>query len=151
MVQSFQVGRGGANGLQVLSEDSERVICRGVNPGTVRNAVLVVVPAAEHPSAAILDRLTHEFGLKDELDAAWAVRPIELNRERGRPTLVLEDPGGEPLARLLGSPLEVERFLTLAIGIAAALGKVHQRGLIHKDLKPANILVGTADGHARLT
>ena len=89
--------------------------------------------------------------MKDELDAAWAVRPIELNGERDRPTPVLEDPGGEPLARLLGSPLEMELFLTLAIGIAGALGKVHQRGLIHKDLKPANILVGSADGHVRLT
>jgi PAS domain S-box-containing protein len=151
LVHSFQIGAGGANGLQVLSEDSERLFCRGVTTGAVRTAVLVVVPAAEQPSRAILDRLAHEFGLKDELDAAWAVRPIELNREHGRPTLVLEDPGGEPLARLLGSPLEVERFLTLAIGIATALGRVHQRGLIHKDIKPANILVGSADGHVRLT
>ena len=36
--------------------------------------------------------------------------------------LVLEDPGGEPLDGLLGGPMEVERFLRLAIGIAAALG-----------------------------
>jgi hypothetical protein len=52
--------------------------------------------------------------------------PIELNRERGRPALVLEDPGGEPLARRLGAPLEVEHFLTLTIGIATALGKAHE-------------------------
>ena len=55
--------------------------------------------------------------------------------------LVLEDPGGEPLHRLLGAPMEVGRFLRLAIGIAMALGKLHQRGLVHKDIKPANILV----------
>ena len=51
--------------------------------------------------------------------------------------LILEDPGGEPLDRLLGQPMELTRFLCFAVGLAAALGKLHQRGLIHKDIKPA--------------
>lgn len=143
------VGGHRVNRLQILSEDSERVFCRGVNSAGA--AVLVVVPPAEQPSPAIFDHFAHEFGLKDELDAAWAVRPIELNRELSRPTLVLEDSGGEPLAPLLGSPLELELSLTLAIGITTALGKLHQHGLIHKDIKPANIVVGCADGRVRLT
>ena len=75
-----------------------------------------------------------------------------LERGSGRTMLlVLEDPGGEPLARLLGSPLDVGGFLALAIGAATAIGKLHQRGLIHKDIKPANIVVHCADGHVRLT
>ena len=105
-----------------------------------RSAMLAVFPAAEHPSPSSLVHL----GLKDELGRAWAVRPLELVRERGRTMLVLEDPGGEPLERLLGAPMEMGRFLRLAIGIAAALGKLHQRGLVHKDIKPANILVDCA-------
>ena len=47
--------------------------------------------------------------------------------------------------------MEVERFLRLAIGIVTALGKAHQRGIVHKDIKPANILVDCADGRTRLT
>jgi serine/threonine protein kinase len=65
--------------------------------------------------------------------------------------LLLQDPGGEPLDRLLGQPMELTRFLRLAVGLAAALGKLHHQGLIHKDIKPANILVDFARGAVWLT
>ena len=138
---------------QVLWEDGERVFSRGwrLDDNGNRLAVLLVAPAADHPSRSRLDRLTHEYELKDELDGAWAVRPLALMRDAGRTVLVLDDPGGEPLDRLLGGPMEVGRFLRLAIAVTSALGKLHQRGLIHKDIKPANILVDCADGHVRLT
>src|SRR6266571_1486631 len=76
------------------------------------------------------ERVFHEYELKDELHGGWAVRPLDLVRNAGTTMLVLEDAGGEPLDRLLGAPMEVGRFLRLAIGIAAALGKLHQRGLV---------------------
>jgi len=112
--------------------------------------VLSISPAAEHSTPGSLDRLAHEFDLKDDLESAWAVRPLELLREAGRTLLVLEDPGGEPLSTLLGPPMELGRALRIAIGIVTALGKVHQRGLVHKDIKPANILVN-ANSEVRLT
>jgi serine/threonine protein kinase len=46
--------------------------------------------------------------------------------------------------------MEIARFLRLAIRIVAALGHVHSRRLVHKDVKPANILVNTARDQARL-
>jgi PAS domain S-box-containing protein len=139
--------------FRVLWEDGDRIFCRG-HRGSAdgdRDTVLAVLPATEHPTPASLDRLAHEYGLKDELDAAWAVRPLELVRERGRTMLVLEDPGSEPLGRLLGAPLELGRFLRLASGITSALGKAHRRGLVHKDIKPANILVNSMTGEVKLT
>ncbi|HWZ72166.1 MAG TPA: serine/threonine-protein kinase PknK, partial [Casimicrobiaceae bacterium] len=138
--------------LQVVWEDGERIFCRGLRASADRNhsAVLVVVPA-EPATPATLDRFAHEYGLRDELDGAWAVRPLGLVRERGRTMLVLEDHDGEPLERLLGAPFQVGHFLHLAITIAAALGKLHRHGLIHKDIKPANILVNHTTGAVKLT
>ena len=137
----------------ILWENGERVFRRGWRPDDDgnRSAVLIVLPGADQLSRLSLDRLTHEYELKDELDGAWAARPLELVRDPGRTMLVLEDAGGEPLDRLLGAPMELGRFLLLAICIAVALGKLHQRGLVHKDVKPANILVNSATGEVRLT
>ena len=138
---------------RVLWEDGERVFCRGWRFGNDGNqsAVLIVGPAAEHPSRSSLNRLAHEYALKDELDGEWAVQPLELTNDGARPVLVLEDTGGEPLHRLLGAPMDVGGFLRLAIGVATALGKLHERGLVHKDIKPANILVNRTTGEVRLT
>ncbi len=134
-------------------EDGERVFCRGwrADADYGRNAVLAVLPAAERPHPATLDRLSHEYELRYELDAAWAARPLALTREGGRTALLLDDPGGEPLERLVGGPMELASFLRLAIGISATIGKAHQRGLVHKDVKPANIVVNCTDGLTRLT
>jgi len=140
------------NGLQTLWEDGERVISRARRRTVGGDKTLLVArPSVAPPSPASHDRLAHEFGLKDELDGAWAARPLELVREGGGTLLVLEDPGGEPLERLIGSPIAVSSAVRFAVGIAAALGKLHQRGLVHKDLKPAHILVNCTDGQPRLT
>jgi len=64
---------------------------------------------------------------------------------------VLEDPGGEFLHRLIQGPMETEQFLCIAIGLSTALGQLHNRSVIHKDLKPSNVPVDAATGHAWLT
>ena len=141
------------NRFQVLWEDDARVFCRALCPDSdaTCRAVLAVHPKAKHASSGILDRLAHEFELKDQLDGAWAMRPLGLEYDGGHPVLLLEYPGGQPLEQLLGEPMDIERFLRLAIEIARALNKVHQRGLVHKDLKPAHILVNCDDERIRFT
>jgi hypothetical protein len=149
---SSRFGAHGDNRPQVLWEDGERVFCRGESHADGNGMpMLAVLPAAEHPTPATLDRLAHEYGLREELDAAWAARPLELVRERGQTILVLEDPGGEPLARFIGPPMEMRTFLRLAVALSAALGRLHERGLIHKDIKPANVLVSSATDQVWLT
>jgi PAS domain S-box-containing protein len=111
----------------------------------------ILLVAAEETSPGCVERLEHEYALKSDLDADWAARPVALAHDHGRMTLVLEDPGGTPLDRLLGRPLDVSHFLRIAIPLAGALRHVHERGLIHKDIKPANILVESASCGVWLT
>ena len=60
---------------QVLWEDGERVFRRGWRlDDNGKRAVLLAMPAADQPSRSSLDRLTHEYELRD--DGAWAARPL---------------------------------------------------------------------------
>jgi hypothetical protein len=89
----------GDSSLRVLWEDGDCVVCRKLclHAGGHRSTVLVMRPASEHPSPATLDRLIHAYSLRDELDASWAVLPLQLVHDRGQVRLVLEDPEGMPL------------------------------------------------------
>jgi hypothetical protein len=61
--------------------------------------------------------LDHAYALRDELDSAWAARPVALERQDGRSALLMEDPGGEVLARMVGKPWDLTPFLHVAIKI----------------------------------
>src|ERR1700686_1623935 len=134
--------------LELLRKGPDFTLCRGRKNGNP-SPVLAIALTAEHPSPQSLRRLEHEYSLAAELDPAWAAKPLALTRHEGRIILILKDPGGEPLDRVLerdqGKPLDLTRVLRIAIGLAAALGQVHRRGLIHKDIKPGNVLVDDAD------
>ena len=72
--------------------------------GSGNDLAPILLAAAEETSLDCVKRLEREYALKDELDADWAARPIALTRYNDRIALVLEDPGGTPVERLLGRP-----------------------------------------------
>ncbi|MDB5041598.1 MAG: multi-sensor signal transduction multi-kinase, partial [Candidatus Eremiobacteraeota bacterium] len=122
-------------------------LCRGSGNGLTP----ILLATARDGLPAALKRLEHEYALKAELDGAWAARPVELSGHNNRMTLVLEDPGDEPLDRLIGRPLALSDVLRIAIAFARALRRVHDRGLVHKDIKPANVLVDLRSAGVWLT
>src|ERR1700758_4744604 len=144
--------------FDALGHDDECVLCRARREED-GSQVLVLAPAVQYPRPDVLKRLEHEYSLREVLDREWAVRPLALNRREGQVMLVLEDPSSAAtrLDRCLrpagirqggsdagGQPMELGRFLRLAINLAAGLDKLHRRGLIHKDINPAHILVDFA-------
>src|SRR5262249_42962047 len=135
--------------IKILWDDGEFILAR-VRYQPDRRPTLLVRPAVAHPTAASLERLEHAHALRGELDDSWAARPTELIDRRGQLALRVEDPGGQVLATLLGKAWDVEPFLRVAAGLASAVSGLHRRGLVHKDVKPSNILVDVATGEAWL-
>jgi serine/threonine protein kinase len=131
--------------LQILHEDNEFVLFRGSRKSD-RSSLLVVAPASEHPAPATLSKLEHAYALRDALDPTWAAQPVALSNHEASLMLLLKDPGGEILEQSLGHPLELTEFLRIAIGLAVALGRMHARELIHKDIKPSNVLADFTTG-----
>src|SRR5215813_6145304 len=136
--------------FEPLREDEEFILYRGHSKQPGAPSVLLLAPVSLRPALETLKKIEHEYSFRNELDPTWAVRPIILSQYKEQRVLVLEDPGGEPLNRLIQGPMEMMKFLRFAIGLATALSQLHKRALIHKDLKPANVLVDSAIGQVWL-
>src|SRR5580704_2075246 len=139
--------------LEPIRNRAEFTLYRGRQRGNPM-PLLAVAPTTEPPPPQSLRRLEHEHSLAAELEPAWAAKPLVLTRHDGRTILILADPGGEPLDHVLEQhgeqPLDLAHLLCIAINLATALGHVHERGLIHKDVRPENVLIDDA-GNVWLT
>jgi len=102
-------------------------------------------------TAQDLECLKHEYEIGKTLDSRSVVKPLALDTYRGLPALVLEDFDGESLDHGLGAPMEIERFLRLAVAIAAVVTDIHRQEIIHKDIKPQNILINLRSGEVKIT
>jgi serine/threonine protein kinase/tetratricopeptide (TPR) repeat protein len=74
----------------------------------------------------------------------------EVGEFNGRPFFAMELVAGQSLRELIkAKELPIERVIELAIQICEGLHKAHQAGIVHRDVKPANILID-ADGRAKI-
>src|SRR6478672_8826153 len=106
--------------LEVLWRDAGRAFCK-LRRDDADGDAHVFIPirsGSEHPTLESVNRLTHEHGLQRHLDSAWALRPLELLREHGQTMLVVDYTSGEPLAGLIGQPMEIGQFLRVAVALS---------------------------------
>ncbi|SEL45825.1 Predicted ATPase [Stigmatella aurantiaca] len=112
--------------------------------------VIIKTPMAASPSPSEIERYRREFAILQRLrDVRGVARPYAFERLHERPLLLLERVQGQALSESTGQPLGLSRFLSLALSLASTLGEVHHRNVIHKDIKPSNIIVEPS-GEARL-
>ena len=110
-----------------LRKDQGSILYRGRKEED-SSQVLVLAPTKEEPEPESLKRLENEYSLREELDPAWAARPIELTFHWNRPVLVLEDPGGMPLSELLGQASDLGSSLRLAIDLVTTAAFAADQG-----------------------
>ncbi|OJH34374.1 trifunctional serine/threonine-protein kinase/ATP-binding protein/sensor histidine kinase [Cystobacter ferrugineus] len=112
--------------------------------------VILKTPMAPAPGASENERYRREFAILQRLqDVRGVTHVYSCERIHERPVLLLEWGRGETLSEATGQPMEVSRFLPLALSLVSALAEVHHRDIIHKDIKPSNILLEPS-GEARL-
>ncbi|HWN22538.1 MAG TPA: serine/threonine-protein kinase [Gaiellaceae bacterium] len=99
-----------------------------------------------------VERFRREARAAAQLSHPGIVTVIDRGEEDGRQFIVFEFVDGETLKELVerGGPMPVRRALELGLEIGRALAFAHQQGLVHRDVKPQNVLLN-GDGRAQVT
>lgn len=124
-------------------------VWRAVDTALDRTVALKLVTVAHDASSA---RAADEARTLAQLSHPSLVQVYDAGTdERGRPWVVMELIDGETLADgIRRGPVPPQRVAEVGLAVAEALDHVHARGLVHRDVKPANVLIGRA-GRVRLT
>ncbi len=110
---------------------------------TGREVALKVLSEAGAAGSVEAMRFRREVELVRSLDHPGIVRVLDSGVEAGRPWFAMERIEGEPLYALLArEPLPWRRAVEIARDVADALAHAHARGVLHRDVKPGNILLG---------
>ena len=113
-------------------------------------AAIKVVSARLESDPAATERLNREARLASSLNHPAIVTIHDIGEIEGRTFIVMEFIDGEPLsARLAAGPMKVREAADLTAQVADGLAAAHDAGVVHRDLKPQNIMV-TADGRAKI-
>jgi two-component system LytT family response regulator len=134
-----EIGRGGMG-----------VVYRALDTTLGREVALKVLGPAAGRDAEQERRLRQEARATASLAHPAVSVVYEIDEADGATFIAMELVRGRPLAALLaGAPLDPARALDLAIEVAEGLGEAHTRGVVHRDLKPKNVML-TESGHAKI-
>ncbi|WP_437752521.1 AAA family ATPase [Sorangium sp. So ce1389] len=136
--------------LEVIHEGADTILYRARHRQSDRPVVLKVL-RRDHASPRALGRLRHEHEIARALDTSAVVKPCAIEALGDQVALVLEDFGGRSLDKLQGGPMPLDRFFPIALRLAGALAELHRQHVIHKDIKPQNLLCNPETGEVKIT
>ncbi len=142
LLERYEVGE--------LLAESERNTVRRVRRRRDGARFVIKTSTREYPSVRDTRRLEFEYHLLRKVQGPHVIGAVELERQAGRVAIVLEDFGGERVSPQPSHGMGLEAFFPLAFAVARALGDVHARDVIHKDINPRNILMNPATREVKL-
>jgi predicted ATPase/signal transduction histidine kinase/ActR/RegA family two-component response regulator len=129
-----------------VQESASTIVCRAERESDRRRVVLKML-RREAATPAALARYRHELEVLESLRIPGVVQVLALEMVQGLPMLVLEDFGAESLARLQREQrFGLDAVLDMAARLADVLGAIHDRGIVHCDVNPANVLLNRDTG-----
>lgn len=124
-------------------------VWRALDPRLGREVAIKVIGEQRAADTEARQRFEREARAAATLSHPGICTIHEVGEEDGRLYFVMELLEGQPLAELIEPPLPTERLLSFAVQAAEALDAAHARGVVHRDVKPANLFV-TTHGHLKI-
>ncbi|MDY6806615.1 MAG: AAA family ATPase [Cyanobacteriota bacterium] len=133
-LSNYQIG-------EKIYEGTRTVVYRGASTRD-KKPVVIKAPKNEYPSFNELLQFSNQYAIALNLKLPNTVKPIALEPYRNGYALIMEDVGGVSLAEYIKTkPLELNEYLAIAISMAQILEQLYQKRIVHKDIKPSNILI----------
>ncbi len=137
--------------LERLGQGGMATVYKAYHPALDRYVALKVLHPAFMEDPNFLERFRREARVVARLDHPNIVPIYDFSEHEGQPYLVMKFIEGETLkARLQRGRLSVEEVMVVAEAVGAALSYAHRQGVLHRDVKPSNVMLA-ADGRIYLT
>jgi eukaryotic-like serine/threonine-protein kinase len=137
---------------QPIASGGAAIVWRAFDENLSRTVAIKLLHPHHANDPTVVERFERESRSAAQLNHPNAVRIYDTGREDDLVYLVMEHVDGPSLREVLKTQGEIDPVAVAAVGeqVASALGEAHEHGLVHRDVKPANILIA-ADGTVKVT